>query len=288
MDWKEFFNYHLIDLENFRLTVAQLLLALLLLGIARILIGVIRRILLKKLAEHPGDHGKTHAIIQLVRYAFWIIVAVLVFEVLDLKVTWFLAGGAALFVGLGLGLQDMFRDVVSGIILLFERSVAMDDIMEVDGIVGRVTRIGLRTSSMRTRDGKSIIVPNSKFTADNIINWSNDAITTRFSVTVGVAYGTDELMVRDILIDVASKTKGVIQDEEGFTPFVRLIDFGNSSLDFELLFWTHDIFPVENIRSDIRFAILEAFRQNDVTIPFPQRDLHIKTAEVAIPFRSEK
>ncbi len=288
MDWKEILNFRLIDLENFKLSVYQLLLAFVLLGVARILITFIRRFLLRKLSEHPGDHGKTHAIIQLVRYAFWIVVVIMIFEVLDIKVTWFLAGGAALFVGLGLGLQDMFRDVVSGIILLFERSVAMGDIMEVDGIVGRVTRIGLRTSSMRTRDGKSIIVPNSKFTADNIINWSNDAITTRFSVTVGVAYGTNELLVRDSLINVANQTAGVITDEEGFNPFVRLINFGDSSLDFELLFWTHEIFPVENIRSNIRFAILESFRKHQITIPFPQRDLHIKTAEATLSFSQDK
>lgn len=279
MDWKEILQYKLIDFGKFELSVYQLIAAFVLFAVARVLIVFVRKFISRKLSHHPGEMGKHHAILQLVQYAFWIIVVVLIFDVLNVELNWLLAGGAALFVGLGLGLQDIFRDIVSGIILLFERSVAMGDIMEVDGIVGKVTRIGLRTSSMRTRDGKSIIVPNSKFTADNIINWSNDAVTTRFSVSVGVAYGSDELAVKKILLDIAAQTDGVIKSQEGIEPIVRLVNFGDSSLDFELLFWTHDIFTVENIRSQLRFDILEAFRTQNITIPFPQRDLHIKTAE---------
>lgn len=126
-----------------------------------------------------------------------------------------------------------------------------------------------------------LIVPNHKFIVDNIINWSHSATPTRFKVSVGVAYGSDVDMVKDILMECTIQHDKVLKTkEDGKYPFVRFMDFGDSALLFEVFFWSNDIFPVENTKSDIRYLIDRRFREEGVTIPFPQRDLHIKSGSI--------
>jgi small-conductance mechanosensitive channel len=140
-----------------------------------------------------------------------------------------------------------------------------------DGEVGRVVEIGLRTSKLETRSNIILIVPNSKLINDQVINWSHLEKRTRFSVKVGVAYGSDVDKVKQVLLTCAGQ-----HNEISKTPaaFVRFSDFGESSLDFELLFWSTHIFRIEDVKSDLRFLINAGFKQNNITIPFPQRDVH--------------
>jgi small-conductance mechanosensitive channel len=123
-----------------------------------------------------------------------------------------------------------------------------------------------------------LIVPNHKFIVESITNWSHSTVSTRFKVGVGVAYGSDVRRVKSILIKCASEHERIINDGAMMlnTPFVRFVDFGDSALQFEVFFWTTNIFEVETIKSDLRFAIDQEFRDQGVTIPFPQRDVHIK------------
>ena len=151
----------------------------------------------------------------------------------------------------------------------------MGDIVEIqENIVGRVIEIGLRTSKIETRDNIIMVVPNSKFVTDIVINWSHIEKKTRFHVDVGVAYGSDVEKVTKALLKCAEDQKNISPSPK---PFVRFNDFGNSSLDFQLFFWTTDTFNVESIKSEIRYKIDAAFRKNDIQIPFPQRDIHIKS-----------
>ena len=134
-------------------------------------------------------------------------------------------------------------------------------------------RSGFRTTKIESRDNIILIIPNSKFIEENVINWSIIEQRTRFYVGVGVAYGSDVELVRKILEECAHEHEEITNSPK---PFVRFYDFGNSSLDFQLYFWTNNAFRVENIKSDLRFSINRKFKENGVTIPFPQRDVHIK------------
>ncbi len=221
------------------------------------------------------DWGKGHTIFQILKYFIWVITIVIILSSLGLSVNVLLAGSAALFVGLGFGLQTLFNDFVSGLIILFEGTIRVNDVVEIeDGIIGRVQEIGLRTSKILTRDNIIMIIPNNNFTGKNVINWSYNEHKTRFKVDVGVAYGSDVRLVEKILIDCAQENEKIYTNPK---PFVYFNDFGESSLDFSLFFWIDESFWVEKVRSDLRFAIDKKFRENGVEIPFPQRDLHIRS-----------
>jgi small-conductance mechanosensitive channel len=185
-----------------------------------------------------------------------------------------LGGAAALLVGVGLGLQQTFNDFTSGIVLLFERSVAVGDILEFGDKIGIVQQIGMRSSILETRGNVSLVVPNSKLVNDSIINWTHFSSKVRFSVDVGVSYGCDTKLVKKLLLEIANDSPYVLQYP---APFVRFQDFGDSSLNMSLYFFSRNCIIIEDIKSDIRFNIDAAFRENKIIIPFPQRDLWIKS-----------
>jgi small-conductance mechanosensitive channel len=195
-------------------------------------------------------------------------------EAIGIKVTILLAGSAALMVGVGLGLQQTFNDIVSGIILLSERSIKVEDVLQIDGDVVKIQSIGLRTSAALNRDDISIIIPNSLIATSKVINWSHQSENTRFRIGVGVAYGSDVDKVIGILEESAKDHPDNQRKKEVEG---RLVNFGNSSMDFELLFYSENIFGIERVKSDIRRIINKKFIENKVVIPFPQLDLHIKS-----------
>ncbi|MCI4666925.1 MAG: mechanosensitive ion channel [Bacteroidia bacterium] len=219
------------------------------------------------------------AVFQILRYVVYVTVAILILTNLQLNLNFLLASSAALFVGVGLALQGTFSDIASGIIILFEGTIEVGDMIFIDSLSleGKVTDIRLRTTIVETLDNMSVIVPNSQFTNTNVVNWSYSTDDTRFRLKVGVAYGSDVSKVRTVLKDCASAHQRVLKSPP---PKVRFVEFGDSSLNFELLFWTR--FPVmyEDILSDLHFKVDSEFRKNNINIPFPQRDLHIKSTEL--------
>ncbi len=268
-------EFQLFTINDYSLSVANLLSAFLILAIARLLVFLIQKILHRSFVrQNLSDKGKEYAINQILKYLIYTIALVLVIESLGFNVTILIASSAALFVGIGLGLQDIFKDILSGIFLLFERTIQVGDIVEIDSLVGRVKEINIRTSKVRTRDGIMIIVPNNNLISAKVINWSMENKITRFGVEVGVAYGSNTQLVKDILIQSAVDHPNILAKPE---PRVFFRDFGNSSLDFEVMFWSDKTWEIEFTRSDLRFAIDQAFRDKGVTIPFPQRDLHVKS-----------
>ncbi len=266
-------SYSLVNTEKVTITVYSLLIALLILVTAWFVLWIIKRVFKRTLYHRAIDPGKGHTVFQLIKYIIWVIAIILVLDTLGVRITLLLAGSAALLVGIGLGVQQVFKDIISGIFLLFEGNLKVGDVVELDGIVGIVTEIGFRTTKIESRDNIILIIPNSKFIGENVINWSHIEQKTRFHVNVGVAYGSDVEKVKRLLLECAHEHQEITHDPQ---PFVRFLDFGNSSLDFQLFFWTDNAFRVENIKSDLRFAIDRKFRENNVTIPFPQRDVHIK------------
>jgi small-conductance mechanosensitive channel len=269
-------EFRLLQFSNYQLTISDILLIAVIIVLCTYLLKLIGAILDRFVDSKRIDSRNRITISTLLKYLIWVIAIILSLDVIGVKITILLAGSAALLVGLGLGLQQIFSDIVSGIFLLLEGSVKIGDIMEVDGIVGKVLKINLRTSEILTRAGIIIIVPNHKFIVENVVNWSHNATTTRFTVTVGVSYSSDATLVKKILLECAV-SHGSVVDRKPYEPVVRLIDFGDSSLDFELLFWSKEGFSIENIKSDLRFMILSKFRKNGVEIPFPQRDLNLRT-----------
>ncbi|MDP5076854.1 MAG: mechanosensitive ion channel, partial [Nonlabens sp.] len=205
-------------------------------------------------------------------YVAYIIVFFIVLQNSGVNLNTIFAASAALFVGIGFALQDFFKDIIAGITILTDKSIQVHDVIEVDNKVGRVFEVKLRSTRVVTRDDKILIIPNHLFMSEVIYNYTQNHSKTRESISVGVAYGSDTEKVRDLLIECAINQRGILKSPE---PMVLFSDFGQSSLDFQLYFFIRDSFTDPRIKSDLRFAIDKSFREHKITIPFPQRDLHI-------------
>ncbi|HDR88532.1 MAG TPA: mechanosensitive ion channel [Bacteroidetes bacterium] len=269
---QDFFNIRLVNSENIRITPYSILVVIIIFFAAWLIVYLFRKLMNRQVKSQRVDMGTSHAVINLVKYLVWVLAIGLALESIGVKLTLLLAGSAALLVGVGLGLQQIFKDIISGFFLLFDRSIEVGNVVELNNLVGRVQSIGLRTTRMLTRDNITMIIPNSEFIEGFVINWSSMDELTRFHVNVGVAYGSDVRKVERVLLECA---RGNPDITDRIAPFVRFNNFGDSSLDFQLYFWTRRSFEVENIKSDLRFAINEAFRENDIRIPFPQHDVHL-------------
>lgn len=270
----EFWDKILFRIGSFTVTPGKLAGIFAIFFITWIILFFFRRILFRNKQLSVSEKGTRTSFYQLVRYFLWVIAFSGVIAILGFNLTILVASSAALLVGIGFGLQNIFGDLVSGLFMLFERKVKVGDVMELDNMVGKVQEINLRTSVLLTRDGYNIIVPNHKFITENVINWSHQGFQRRFQVDVGVSYSSDAEKVSALLLQCAEEQEEVLKDEV-HKPFVRFNDFGDSVLSFNLLFWTTDIFRVEQVKSDMRFRILKLFRKHNITIPFPQRDVHI-------------
>jgi small-conductance mechanosensitive channel len=266
---EEILDYKLLKLSTYTLSVGNLLLIAIILIATWAILLLFKKILSK---SRKLDEGQKYSIYQIVKYLVWVFSLAYCFESLGVKFTFLLAGSAALMVGLGLGLQQTFNDFVSGFILLLEGTLKVGDIIEVDGTVARVIHIGLRTTKVISRDDITLILPNNVLTNQRVINWSHASEKARFSVQVGVDYSSDVELVRSILLDCVTQHSKITPMP---APFVRFENFGDSSLDFSVFFWSHEIFPIETIKSEIRFSINQKFRENGVSIPFPQRVVHL-------------
>jgi small-conductance mechanosensitive channel len=275
MNLNELLNFKIFATENINITVYSVAIVILVFIATFIGLRIIRGFFRRFIKKHPTERRSYWSVFLILRYVVWVVIIVLMLETSGVKISVLLASITALLVGVGFGIQQLFSDLASGIVLIIERNLQINDIIELeDDTVGKVIHIGLRTSKLKTRDDVILVVPNSKFVNDTIINWSQMDYNTRFSVKVGVAYGSDTKLVSDILYDCAIKNKNISASPK---PFVRFNDFGDSSLDFQVFFWVKEPFLVENTKSEIRYAVDDAFRKNGVQIPFPQRDVHIKT-----------
>ena len=271
---KEFLEFELISLDHYKIRVYTLVTILIIFLITKLILRLIKKTLFRKRKINDFDKGNAYALFKIFRYVIWVIAIGLVLETIGIKVTVLVAGSAALLVGVGLGLQQTFNDVISGIILLSEKSIKIDDILEIDGDVVKMQSIGLRTSKGLNTDDISIIIPNSLITTNKVINWSHQTKKTRFKINIGVAYGSDVDLVIKILEESAFEHSD-ISDRE--LTEARLVNFGNSSLDFQVLFFSKNIFRINKVKSDIRRIINKKFTKNNIDIPFPQMDLHLKS-----------
>jgi small-conductance mechanosensitive channel len=236
------------------------------------------RILLRDevLPKMDLPRGVDNSVSSLSYYALVLIGLLVALAAAGFEMSQFALVFGALGVGIGLGLQDVVKNFVSGLILMFERPIQPGDVVEVSGTSGKVREIGMRATTLTTFEGADVVVPNGALLSEKLINWTLSDMNRRIDVEVGVAYGTDPRRVLKLLQEIALGTPG-IQPEPA--PAIVFKGFGESSLDFGVRAWTHDFGDWVTIRTEMTARICEAFAQEGIEIPFPQRDLHLRTVD---------
>ena len=279
LDWlKAALQIELFQLGESQFTTKTLLLLIFSFFLLFFFAGMIRKVLVNKIfPRYKIDVGVGQAIATIVKYTLIVIGVVIIFQTsgIDLSALGILMG--ALGVGIGFGLQHITNNFISGIIILFERPVKVGDRVEIDGLAGNIVKISARATTILTNDNIAVIVPNSDFINKQVINWSHNDKKVRISFPVGVSYKEDPERIRKILLSVVDDNPGVMKEPR---PYIRFDQFGDSSLNFNVMIWTSDYIDRPSaLKSELYYAVFKAFREHNVEIPFPQRDIHIKSGE---------
>tara|TARA_Y100000768_G_C23948853_1_gene669068 strand:- start:595 stop:1419 length:825 start_codon:yes stop_codon:yes gene_type:complete len=267
----EFINREYFITENIKFSIVTLMLVTFIFFITYIVLKLIKKIATKKLDEERKLKFKS--VFSFFNYFVYLIVASITFQNFGINLTGIFAASAALLVGVGLALQTFFQDIISGIFILADQTVHVGDIIEIDGKVGRVENIKIRTTRAVTFDNKVLIIPNHKYLTSTLFNWTENGTILRGRVSVGVSYDSDVEKVKEILLDIANSHPHLIKDP---SPKVLFNNFGDSALEFELVFTYNNGFRVNLVESDIRFLVHKKFKENKIDIPFPQRVVHIE------------
>ncbi len=269
------FTTPILTLGQNKYSAIHLLILLgLLLGLV-ITAGVATNLLRTRILQVTGvSRGAQEVITVIVKYIIIIIGTLVLLQIWGVDLSSLTILASALGVGIGFGFQDIAKNFGSGLILLFERPIQVGDFVKVGQLEGTVERIGARSTLIRTIDYLSIIVPNSRFLEHEVINWNYENPVSGLRIPVGVAYGSDLSVVKASLLQATKQNSEVLSAPE---PTVLFIGFGDSSLNFELRIWTNQPSKQYLIKSDLYFRIEELFRQYQIEIPFPQRDLHVRS-----------
>ena len=275
--WESFIDFISIDLYvneagTIKITVGFLLLVCVFFILTNVVLSLVKRLVTRKLPNE--DKAKFTTVFSFSRWLIYLIVLLIAFSTAGININAILAASAGLLIGVGLALQTLFQDIISGIFILIDQSVHVGDIIELEGKVGRVEEIKLRTTRAVTIDNKVLVIPNHLYLTNSLYNWTQNGTKTRESVDVGVAYGSDVELVKSLLLQVATENKDVLKYP---APLVLFTDFADSSLNFKLVVTINDSFQAIMPKSDLRFAIDKIFRENNISIPFPQRDIHVIT-----------
>lgn len=269
-DIKMFLNQHMDFSSDIRISVQDILVVIAVIFITTLILRFVLRVITHKLPSE--DKGKFNVVFGYFRWLVYLLILLFTLNAVGVDVTAVFAASAALMIGIGLALQTLFQDIISGVFILVDQTVHVGDIIEIDGKVGRVEEIKLRTTRAVTIDNKVLIIPNHLYLENSLYNWTQNGSDTRESVDVGVAYGSDVQLVKKVLIQAAVSNPDVLYKDD---IAVRFTNFGDSSLDFKVIFTLGDSFNANTAKSDIRFEIDRLFRENNISIPFPQRDIHI-------------
>lgn len=232
------------------------------------------------LSRSKLDVGARQAVASISRYVALFIGFLIILQTAGIDLTALNVIAGAVGLGIGFGLQNILSNFISGLIILFERPIKIGDRIEVGNVVGDVIEIGARSSTVLTNDNIAIIVPNSSFITENVINWKYIDEKIRFRIRIGVAYGSDVRLVEKLLLEVARENSNVLTDPE---PVVRLLEFGDNGLLFELRPWSTTLVHRQGrLISELNFAIHDKFKEHNIEFPFPQRDLHIRSGAIEL------
>ena len=270
---EEFLKYTLFTFDGFSLRIVAIVKVIAWVFLVGILLKIIKSLVYK---SKRFDDAKRFSIYTLSKYVIIVLSFMIGLHLLGLDVSLLLAGSAALLVGFGLGMQNLFSDYISGLIILIDTSIKVGDVLEINGLVCKVEEINLRTTTVLTRDDKWIILPNTDLTRNQLINWTHSDVTLRFDVSTRVDYNSDIDLVMRIMQQTAQKLEKIRTEPK---PIVRFEEFAESSLNFRIYFWSDEIFRIENIKSEYRILLFKAFNKENITIPFPQRVIHTPIPE---------
>lgn len=272
----EWLNMVIFDIQGSDFTLLTLLFILIASFILVSLSKFISNLLVKRvLNKYIKDTGVADSIGTIFRYSIIGIGFITIFQSagFDLSTLGIVIG--ALGVGIGFGLQNVTNNFISGIIILFERPIKVGDRIEVSDINGDVRSISMRSTTVITNDNISVIVPNSEFINKAVINWSHNDRRVRFKFPLRVSYDENPDAIRQVVLDVVKENEGVLQDP---APDLWFESYGESSLNFNLVVWTSDFIQRPRVlKSKLYYAIFKQFSAQNIKIPFPQRDLHIRS-----------
>jgi len=262
----------LIVLSGTPVTTLTLLTALAIVLVARIVAAIVGRSLERVLEKRGLDKGLRFAVGKITRYIILLVGVFVALGTVGVNTSAIVGAGAVLLVGIGFGLQKLAENFISGLLVLIEQPVRKGDFIDAGGVLGTVEDIGLRATRVMSRDGVMVIVPNSNLMSSTVINYGQPTPERRMWIDVGVAYGTDlELVVR-VLGEIAA-TEPLVLDQPA--PEVRHTGFGDNAINLSLVVWIAEARDDLLTGSKLRFAIDRAFRKHRISIPFPQRDVHM-------------
>ena len=277
--WQRVLEYPLLPKSG--ITLGSLLLLIFLIGAVIIAERLFRRHfvarLLKRTHLAPGFQFTLGRVLGYCFLAFGIYVS---FQLVGINLNSLAILAGAIGVGVGFGLQNIISNFISGLIILAERPITIGDRIEIGGVTGQVKEISLRSTTVVTADNIAVIVPNGDFITQRVTNWSYEDPRVRFRIPFGVAYGTDLEMLRKLMLEVAGEHPMALKEPE---PQLFFVGFGDSSLNFELAVWSEewDTSP-RGFRSELFFAIEKKLREHNIEIPFPQREVRVKTADFGV------
>ncbi len=283
MNWKTFegtvgdvLNFTLFELNQTPVTITSIMMFIIGMLLFYILSRILTRFLLQRLlARFQVDRGTSYMLVRITHYIIMIIGAIISFQFIGISLSGLAVIFGLLSVGIGFGLQNVTSNFVAGLILLLERPIKIGDRVLVGETEGDVTEINIRSTTIRSLNNISIIVPNSEFVSTNVVNWSHGDTSVRLIIDVGVSYQSDLDTVLRCLHEVAEENPAVLDDPK---PDVLLAGFGDSSWNMKLRAWIDHPKNHYVIRSELNCEIVRKFRKNGVEIPFPQRDLHVRSS----------
>ena len=274
-------HFKLFQIKQTSVTIFSVMMFLFVFALFVVISKVIGKVLLGKVALRLRlDEGTVYTLVRITHYIVMLIGALVAFQFVGIDLSGLVVVFGALSVGIGFGLQNLTSNFISGLILLVERPIRVGDRVSVGDVEGDVKEINIRSTEVRSLNNISIIVPNSEFVSTQVVNWSHGDLKVRIDIDVGVSYGSDLNRVLQCLREVAEKNSEVLPNPK---PEALHLGFGDSSWNMRLRVWIANPKRHTYVRSDLNCAIVHSFREYNVEIPFPQRDLHVRSP-LPIPF----
>lgn len=267
----EFFNYKMHLTSEIVITPKAVLIIFSVFFTTYLFLKFFKKIALRTLNNET--RSKFRSIFTFLNYSIYLIVILITLDTVGVNVTAIFAASAALLVGIGLALQTLIQDVISGIFILADQTVHVGDIIQVDGQIGKVENIMLRTTRAVTRDNKVLIIPNHKFLTSILYNWTENGTLTRESILLGVSYDTNVNLLKDEVIKLTNEHSKILKHPE---PILLFEEYGDSALKFQLFFSMNKSFEANFVKSDLRYRIFEKLNELGIKIPFPQREVTLK------------
>jgi small-conductance mechanosensitive channel len=282
-DWRDTLYYQFFKIGSLAVTPLFLAKAFAFFVVLIVAAKLMQRFILSHLLDRLNIHaGLKFAIGRFATYLFFLAGLFIGLQSLGVDLSSLVIFGGAVGVGVGLGLQNVVSNFVAGLILLIEQPLRIGDRIETDGVLGDVIKIGARATWVRTNDNVIIIVPNNKFIESAVTNWTANDPSVRIALPVGVGYNSDPEIVRTLLLEAAAAHPKVLKEP---APDVIFTEYGDSTINFTLRVWTAELAHIPVVlKSDLYFALFKTFAEHGIELPFPQRDLHLRSSDIPIPF----